>query len=60
MSTPGMLFSENVTQMLSSLYSKGMVGWGVKYEPFLASAAESSYWDDNKANQGDKQNNVIA
>ena len=41
MSTPGMLFSENVTQTLSSLYSKGMVGWGVKYETFLASAAES-------------------
>ena len=43
MATPGMPFSESVTQTLSALYSKGMmIGWGVKYEPFLASATEST------------------
>ena len=40
--TRGVPFPEHIKQTLSSLYARGMTGWGEKYEPFLTTAKKTT------------------
>ena len=40
--TKGLPFPETTTKTLLSLYSRGITGWGLKYEPFLTVAQDAT------------------